>query len=68
MNSTNVTPQVVDEHVAAKLLTKSVHTLRNERFLKRGCPYVRMGRSIRYLVTDINAYLLRNRIDPEKAA
>lgn len=67
MNS-NIVFQAVDEHEAAKLLAKSVQTLRNDRFLKKGCPYLKLGRSVRYLISDLNNYLIQNRIDPEKAA
>jgi hypothetical protein len=58
--------QAVDEHNASKRFGKSVRTLRNERFLKKGCPYVKLGRSVRYLISDINKYLTQNRIDPKK--
>ena len=67
MNS-NIVFQAVDEHEAAKLLAKSVQTLRNDRFLKKGCPYLKLGRSVRSLISDLNNYLIQNRIDPEKAA
>ena len=62
----NVIPQVVNEHKAAQLMDKSVQTLRNERFLKKGCPYLKLGKSVRYLISDIKNYLTQNRIDPEK--
>jgi len=58
--------QAVNEHRAAQLMDKSVQTLRNERFLKKGCPYLKLGKSVRYLISDINNYLTQNRIDPEK--
>jgi hypothetical protein len=61
----NIIPQAVNEHEAAQIFRKSVQTLRNERFLKKGCPYVKLGRSVRYLISDINNYLVQNRIDPE---
>jgi len=61
----NVIPQAVKERKAAQILSKSVQTLRNDRFLKKGCPYVKLGRSVRYLISDINNYLVQNRIDPE---
>ena len=63
MNSNEVL-QAVDEHKAAKMLAKSVQSLRNERFLKKGCPYLKLGRSVRYLISDLNNYLTQNRIDP----
>lgn len=61
-------PQVINEHEAAKLLSKSVQTLRNERHLRKGPPYLKMGRSVRYRVDDLFGYLERHRIDPEKGA
>ena len=57
--------QVVDEHQAGQIMNRCVQTLRNDRYLARGCPYVKIGRSVRYLLNDIHEYLLKNRIDPE---
>jgi len=59
--------QAINEHQAAAIFSKSVQSLRNERFLKKGCPYVKIGRSVRYLLSDIRDYLKKNRIDPEAA-
>ncbi len=59
-------PYAIDERKAAAILGKAVQTLRNERFQRKGCPYVKLGRSVRYLTTDIKDYLLKNRIDPGK--
>ncbi len=50
---------------AAKILCKSVQTLRNERFLRKGCVFVKMGRSVRYLKSDLYDYLQSHRIVPE---
>lgn len=58
-------PQVINEYEAAKILGKSVQTLRNERYLRKGSPYIKIGRSVRYRVEDILGYLERHRIDPE---
>jgi hypothetical protein len=60
----DVIPQAINEHEAAQILGKSVQTLRNERFLKKGCPYVKLGRSVRYLIGDLDKYLIQNRIEP----
>lgn len=60
-------PKLLDEHEAAKVQKKSVQTLRNERHLRRGCPYLKLGRSVRYRLDDLLDYLDRHRIDPEKA-
>jgi hypothetical protein len=58
-------PQVIDEYAAAKILSKSVQSLRNERYLRKGAPYIKIGRSVRYVVTDLVDFLNRHRIDPE---
>jgi hypothetical protein len=63
----NILPQALNEQEAAKILKKAVQTLRNDRHLGQGCAYVKLGkRSIRYLVSDIESYLMKNRIEPEK--
>lgn len=41
----------------------SVFTLRNDRFLRKGIPYLRIGaRKIMYKMTDVVAYMERRRI------
>ena len=56
--------KVVDEKQAAAIMGRSIQTLRNDRHLRRGVPYCKLGRSVRYLLSDIHAYLLERRIDP----
>ena len=51
----------------AEVKNCSVQTLRNDRHLRRGLPYVKSGRSIRYAPTDVAKDILANRIDPEAA-
>ena len=66
MNS-NTIPQTLNDQETARVLKKAVQTLRNDRHLGQGCPYVKLGkRSVRYLVKDIESYLMKNRIEPEK--
>jgi len=57
--------QIVDETMASKVLVRATQTLRNDRHMRRGCPYIRLGRSIRYRVGDLLDYLEKHRIDPE---
>ena len=64
MTNTKFTMKAVREKTAAEILGKSVQTLRNERHLRRGCPWIKMGRSVRYLLSDLEDYLKSNRIDP----
>ena len=51
----------------AKIKNCSVQTLRNDRHLRRGLPYIKSGRSIRYAPADVAADILAGRIDPEAA-
>lgn len=57
--------EVFDEHEAARRLGKSVQTLRNNRCSRKGPPYFKLGRSVRYKASDLLDYLERHRIDPE---
>jgi hypothetical protein len=67
MNKQQTDFQVVDEKEAARLTCRAVQSLRNDRHLCRGIPYCKLGRSVRYLLSDIHDYLSKNRIDPEAA-
>jgi hypothetical protein len=57
--------EVVNEYEAAKFLKKSVQTLRNDRCSRKGPAYLKLGRSVRYRVSDLMDYLEKHRIDPE---
>ena len=53
----------LNEFEAAALTGRSVCTLRNERFLRRGLPYCKISaRSIRYKLTDVIAFMESRRI------
>jgi hypothetical protein len=54
------------EYQVAKIVNQSVQTLRNDRALKRGLPYVKWGRTVRYLSTDLEEYLNAHRIETEE--
>jgi len=57
--------RVVNEHQAATILGKAVQTLRNERCSCKGPAYIKLGRSVRYKISDLLDYIARHRIDPE---
>jgi|GEM_PF-2492053 len=61
----NALERALTEHEAAQIINKAVQSLRNERHRGVGCPYVKIGKSVRYLVSDIIDYLRKHRIDPE---
>lgn len=53
----------LNETETAQLTGRAVSTLRNERFLRRGLPYLRVGgRSIRYKLDDVLSFMEGRRI------
>jgi hypothetical protein len=57
--------RIKNEYQAARILGRSVCTLRNWRFQRKGPKYIKMGKSVNYLLTDLMDYLNEHRIDPE---
>ena len=45
------------EKQVAEITCKSLSTLRNDRSLNRGIPYIKAGRSVRYSLTDVLEYM-----------
>jgi hypothetical protein len=48
------------EHEAARITGESVATLRRNRLLGKGCPYVKLGTLVRYQPSDLRAYIEGN--------
>ena len=57
--------QYVTETELAEMIQRSVQTLRNDRHRRRGLPYIKIGRSIRYDLADVEAYLNECRVIPK---
>lgn len=56
----------LNEYEVAELTGLAVSTLRNDRHLRRGFPYLKIGkRSIRYLTNDVVARMEHRRISFE---
>jgi hypothetical protein len=55
----------VTDVIAADIIGSKVQTLLNWRHLRKGPPYTKKGRMVRYRVQDILDYMSTNRIDPE---
>jgi hypothetical protein len=60
-------PNLLNEKEISKIVRRSIQTLRNDRHMSRGLPYIRSGRSILYSLDDVVGYLQARRIDPEEA-
>jgi len=54
----------LNEHEASAITRRAVATLRNERFLGRGFPYIKIGRSILYSTADLLDTLESNKVNP----
>jgi hypothetical protein len=58
-----------NEFEVSAITGRAVSTLRNERFLRRGLPYLVIGkRSIRYKTEDVLSYMEKCRIAFDEAA
>ena len=55
--------ELIDEKKLSKIITKSLQTIRNDRCQKRGIPYFKLGRSVRYGMDDVKNYIAKSRID-----
>ena len=55
--------KILDERSAAKLLGLSVFTLRNWRHQLRGPSYVKLGRSVRYRLEDLENFISGSRVN-----
>jgi hypothetical protein len=54
----------VNDVKAAEIIGSKAQTLRNWRHLRKGPPYIKKGRMIRYRVQDLYDYMSAGRIDP----
>lgn len=50
----------------AEMIGRSVFTLRNDRHLGKGLPYIKISRQIRYPLNGVVAFLRSRTIEPEK--
>jgi hypothetical protein len=58
-------PEVLTPQETAAVLRTTVNSLAQNRYLKRGLPYIRSGRKILYTREDVLAYLAAGRKVPD---
>lgn len=59
----------LNEREVAAITGRAVSTLRNERFMRKGLPYLKVGgRSIRYKSEDVIAFMEGRRITFDEVA
>ena len=54
----------VPERDVSKITGVAIQTLRNDRHLGRGIPYVKVGRSVRYFLPDVYGHMESLKIQP----
>lgn len=57
--------QYLTENEVSRITKRALQTLRNDRHEKRGIPYVKVGRSVRYKLTDVVEFMESRRIETE---
>lgn len=55
----------IDEREVNKITSRALPTLRNDRHNRRGIPYCKIGRSVRYRLSDVIDYMESHKIVPE---
>jgi predicted DNA-binding transcriptional regulator AlpA len=53
------------EDEVSKITSRALSTLRNERFNRKGIPYVKVGRSVRYSYEDVVQFMEQRKIQTE---
>ncbi len=51
---------LLTEHEYAHITKRSVASVRRDRLLRQGCPYVKLGALVRYRPEDVRAHLQRS--------
>jgi hypothetical protein len=57
-------PEVATPKETAQYVKSTEQALAQDRYLKRGLPYVKFGGRVRYLRQDVLDYLAANRVTP----
>lgn len=52
----------IGEKEVMEMTGRKLPTLRNDRFLGKGIPYTKMGKSVRYFIPDVVAYMEARRV------
>jgi hypothetical protein len=60
----DVQPYLTEQDVS-RIIKRALPTLRNDRHLGKGVPYIRCGRSIRYNLDDVIKYMEARKISTE---
>jgi predicted DNA-binding transcriptional regulator AlpA len=62
-NTKENTNYYINEKEVSKITSLAVATLRNDRWLGRGIPYVKLGRSVRYSLEAVLDYMQAHTVE-----
>lgn len=57
----------INEKVVSEITGMALSTLRNHRHLRRGIPYAKCDRSVRYKLQDVLDYMQKRRVDTDES-
>ena len=63
MPAKEITHQCLTEREVSSRTGLSLSTLRAHRFKRKGLPYIKIGRSVRYRAQDLETFFLEHSID-----
>lgn len=58
-------PRYLDEKRVSEITGRALPTLRNDRFNRRGIPYIKCGRQVKYSLADVIEFMESRKIIPE---
>ena len=53
----NALEDLLDEHDLARITKRSLASIRHDRLLKKNCPFIKIGTSVRYRRSDVEDWL-----------
>jgi hypothetical protein len=56
----------ITEREVTELTKRATQTLRNDRFLGQGIPYIKMGRSVRYNLADVISFMESRKVKTDE--
>jgi hypothetical protein len=56
-------PKYLNEKQVSEMTAIPLSTLRNDRFLSKGIPFIKIGKSVRYDLYDVVDYMDSHKID-----
>ena len=60
-----MTPKYINEKEVSRITGIGIQTLRNYRSLRKGLPFVKLDRAVRYNFDDVISYMESNKVEPK---